>query len=131
MLHIFVLFYCQVGDSNMDSFVLVLNMYLFIMLFLRWMRNDICVFFCVWLMNDKVLCITSTCYVVLCITSTCYVVLCITSTCYVMEELLCLLVFCSSSMIPLLHTNGQSNNFIFEFSRFGKSPKAKRCFSLS
>ena len=33
-------------------------------------------------------------------------VLCIKSTCYVMEELLCLLVFCFSSMIPLLHTNG-------------------------
>ena len=81
------LFNCQVGDVNMDSFVLVLNMYLFIMLFVRWMRNYICVFFvCVWLMNDNVLCITS--------------------TCYDMEELLYLLVFCISSMIPLLHTNG-------------------------
>ena len=60
------------------------------------MRNDTSVLFCVWLMSDKVFCITSTCYVVLCITS----------TCYVMEELLCLLVFCLSSMIPLLHTNG-------------------------
>jgi len=79
-------FYCQVGDANMDSFVLVLNMYLFIMLFVCWMRNDTCVFFSVWLMNDKVLCITS--------------------TCYVMEELLCLLVFCFSSMITLLHKNG-------------------------
>ena len=86
MLRIFVLFYCQVGDANMDSFVLVLNMYLFIMLFVCWMRDDTCVLFCAWLMNDKVLCITS--------------------TCYVMEELLCLLVFCFSSMIPLLHTNG-------------------------
>ena len=100
----------------MDYFVLVLNMYLFIMLFVRWMRNDICVLLCVWLMNDNVLCVTSTCYVVLCVTSacyvvlcvtsTCYVVLCVTSTCYVMEELLCLLVFCFSSMIPLLHKNG-------------------------
>ena len=79
MLVIFVLFYCQVGDAYMDSFVLVLNMYLFIMLFVRWVRNDTCVLLCVWLMNDKVLCVTSTCYVVLCITSTCYVVLCITS----------------------------------------------------
>ena len=96
MLRIFVLFYSQVDDANMDFFVLVLNMYLFIMLFVRWMRNDTFVLFCVWLMNDKVLCITSTCYVVLCVTS----------TCYVMEELLCLLVFCFSSMIPLLHTNG-------------------------
>ena len=96
MLRIFVLFYCQVDDANMDSFVLVLNMYLFIMLFVRWMRNDICVLLCVWLMNDNVLCVTSTCYVVLCVTS----------TCYVMEELLCLLVFCFSSMIPLLHKNG-------------------------
>ena len=77
----------------MDSFVLVLSMYLFIMLFVRWMRNDTCVFFCVWLMNDKVLCITSTCYVVLCITSTCYVVLCITSTCYV--------VLCITSRVML------------------------------
>ena len=86
MLRIFVLFYCQVGDANMDSFGLVLNMYLFIMLFVCWMRNDTCVLFCAWLMNDKVLCITS--------------------TCYVMEELLCLLVFCFSSMIPLLRKNG-------------------------
>ena len=86
MLRIFVLFYYQVGDANMVYFVLVLNMYLFIMLFVRWMRNDTCVLFCVWMMNDKVLCITS--------------------TCYVMEELLCLLVFYFSSMIPLLHTNG-------------------------
>ena len=37
----------KVGDANMDSFVLVLNMYLFIMLFVRWMRNDTCVLFCV------------------------------------------------------------------------------------
>ena len=80
----------------MDSFVLVWNMHLFIMLFVRWILNDTCVLFFVWLMNDKVFCITSTCYVVLCITS----------TCYVMEELLCLLVFCFSSMITLLHTNG-------------------------
>ena len=86
MLRFSVLFYYPVGDANMDSFVLVLSMYLFIMLFVRWMRNDTCVFFSVWLMNDKVICITS--------------------TCYVMEELLCLLVFCFSSMIPLLHTNG-------------------------
>ena len=86
MLHIFVLFYCQVGNANMDSFILVLNMILFIMLIVRLIRNDTCVLFCVWLTNDKVLCITS--------------------TCYVMEELLCLLVFCISSMIPLLHTNG-------------------------
>ena len=80
------IFYCQVGDANMDSFALVLNMYLFIMLFVRWIRNDTCVLFCVWLMNDKVLCIIS--------------------TCYVMEELLCLLAFYFSSMMPLLHTNG-------------------------
>ena len=99
MLRIFVLFYCQVGDANMDSFVLVLNMYLFIMLFVYWMRNDTCVFFCVWLMNDKVLCITSTCYVVLWITSTCYVVLCITSTCYVVLGITstCYVVLCITS----------------------------------
>ena len=38
-------FYSQVGDANMDSFALVLNMYLFIMLIVRWMRNDTCVLF--------------------------------------------------------------------------------------
>ena len=45
MLCIFVLFYCQVGDANMDSFVLVLDMYLFLMFFVRWVRNDTCVLF--------------------------------------------------------------------------------------
>ena len=70
----------------MDSFALAFNMYLVIMLFVGWLRNDTCVLFCVWLMNYKVLCIALTRYFI--------------------EELLCLLAFCLSSKIHLLHTNG-------------------------